>query len=188
MNISLFSLSFITSNIWVTVLFVFLILLLISVLFFLNHWRKRSKNENASIRTFSGKIQNTLNKLETPQEKIDALKYALERVETNDEYRKNLAWRSGLLVTVYLYMVVEYNKMQDYENIISTCNSIIELNAKHALTYYNRGYTYMQMKKFNEAATDLDTYLNLDKKNKCGLHDKANELFAEAASHISENK
>lgn len=184
MNIYSSSLCFITSNVWVTILFAFLIILLLSVLWFLYNWRKRATNENASIRTFSSKIQNTLNKLDTPQEKIDALSYALERVESNDEYRKNLAWRSGLLITVYLYMVMEYDKMQDHQNIIKTCDSIIELNTKHALTYYNRGYTYLRMQKYNEAATDLDTYLNLDKKDKCGLRSEAEKLFAEAAKHI----
>lgn len=188
MNIYPSSLCFITSNIWITVLFVFLILLLLSVLWFLNNWRKRARNENASIRTFSSNIQNTINKLDTPQEKIDALKYALERVESNDEYRKNLAWRSGLLITVYLYMVMEYDKMQDHNKIIETCDSIIELNAKHALTYYNRGYTYLRMKLYNEAAADLDMYLALDKKDNCGLRTEAEKLFAEAAKNIPNKK
>lgn len=187
MNMYFLNLCFITSNIWFIVLFVFLIILLVSALWFLNNWRKRATKENASIRTFSNKIQNTLNKLDTPKEKIDALKYALERIESNDEYRKNLAWRSGLLITIYKYMVVEYNKMQDHENVIETCNSIIELNSKLPLTYYNRGYTYLAMQKYNEAATDLDTYLNLDKKDKCGLRADAENLFAEAAANIPSN-
>lgn len=177
--------SFSASNIWIILLFISLIVLLIGALWFLNNWRKRAKKENASIRTFSSNIQNTINKLDTPQEKIKALEYALQRVEENDEYRKNLAWRSGLLITVYMYMVVEYNHMNDNEKVIETCNNIIELNSKHALTYYNRGYTYISMKQYMKAATDLDTYLTLDKKNSCGLHNEANRLLAEAAKHIS---
>lgn len=181
------SIAFITSNLWVTLLFIGLIILLVAALWFLNNWRKRAKNENASIRTFSSKIQSTINKLDTPQEKLKALKYALERVENNDEYRKNLAWRSGLLITVYMYMVVEYNKLNDHDSIIKTCDSIIELNSKHSIAFYNRGYTYFNIGKYQEAAADLDTYLTLDKKDKCGLREQAQNLFNEAANHISVN-
>lgn len=177
--------AFISSNFWVTLLFISLIILLIAALWFLNNWRKRAKNENASIRAFSSKIQNTINKLDTPEEKIKALKYALERVENNDEYRKNLAWRSGLLITVYLYMIMEYNKLNEHDAIIEICDNIIELNAKHSLTYYNRGYTYFNMGKYKEAAADMDTYLTLDKKNKCGLRQQAQNIFNEAAKHIT---
>lgn len=165
------------NNILTIALYVLLISLLLGTLWFIQKKRKQARSESLSVVSFNKKIQAILLKLETPKEKIDALKYALEKIESNDDYDRNLAWKNGLLITIYLHMIVAYNDMSDDDKILEVSDKILNLNAKHALTYYNRGQIYYRKKDYDKALSDLRKYLELDKKDKWGVRQAASELI-----------
>lgn len=166
------------NNILYISLYILLIALLLAAFFYIQKKRRQVKNETSSVVSFNKKIQEIVAKLETPEEKINALKYALQRVKENEEYDSNLAWKNGLMITIYMHMVVVYNELGDDDEIIEICDKILELNKKHALTYYNRGYIYHKKRENEKSLSDLQQYLALDKKNRCGLQEEANDLIA----------
>ncbi|NDV69547.1 tetratricopeptide repeat protein [Dysgonomonas sp. 25] len=167
------------NNILNIAIYVLLIALLLGTFWFIQKKRRQVKNEASSVATFNKKIQDILNKLETPEEKIAALGYALEKIENNEEYNRNQAWKNSLKVTIYLYMTIAYNEMGDDAKLLETYNTILGLNTKHAITYYNRGCMYYRKHQYEEALSDLQQVLDLDKKDKWGLHDEIKEVIAE---------
>lgn len=173
-----------SKNIVTIAIYVILFAMLIGLLWY-NWWkRKRIKAENSSVTKFNSDIQRILAKLDTSEEKINALNYALERVLNNEEYKKNKPWRVSLIVTIYLHMTMVYSEQGNNEKVIQMCNEILELNPKHALSFYNRGYTYNKIGKKDEALADLQKYLVLDVKDRWGLRSNVQLLLDE----IKQNK
>lgn len=174
----------VSGNVTTVLVYAVLFLLLIGLLWYTWWKRKRVKAENSSVTKFNNDIQRILAKLETSDEKINALNYALAKIENNEEYNKNRPWRISLLITIYLHMVMVYSEQGNDKKVILLCNDILALNPKHALTYYNRGYTYKKMDKKDEALSDLEKYLSLDTKDRWGLRSDARKLIDE----IKQNK
>lgn len=171
-------------NVTTFLVYAILFLLLIGLLWYTWWKRKRVKAENSSVTKFNNDIQRILAKLDTSDEKIKALNYALAKIENNEEYNKNRPWRISLLITIYLHMTIVYSEQGNSKKVIQVCNDILVLNPKHALTYYNRGYTYKKMDKKDEALSDLEKYLSLDTKDRWGLRSDVQKLIDE----IEQNK
>lgn len=137
--------------------YVILIIVLVFVLYYINKIRRDKKHEKAnnSIISFNKKLENILAKLDTPHEKIKALKMAIDRIEDHQEYNKNRSWKNSLLITAYLHMTVIYSRLGDEENLLETFEHILDLNPRHAMTYYNRGSIYSNRGEYEKALADL---------------------------------
>lgn len=160
-------------------IYVLLILSLLGVMYFIYKKRKQANDESTSVTKFNRKIQGIINKLDTPEEKIEALKYAYQKIDQNEDYDRNMAWKNSLKVTIYLYMMLSYTDMGDDNNVLHVCNRIIELNPKHAISFYNRGCLHYKRKETDAALSDLEKYLMFDKKNKWGLRSEVEKLIKE---------
>lgn len=180
--VTLFSFSscnVVSRNVITVVVYIILFLLLIGFLWYSWRKRKRIKAENSSIVKFNNDILRILEKIDTKDEKIKALKYALDKVEKNEEYNKNRAWKLSLIITVYLNMTMIYAEQGDDKMVIRTCNNILELNPKHAISYYNRGYTYHKLGKRDKAISDLEKYLAIDGKDRSKMKSNALTILNE---------
>lgn len=180
--VTLFSFSscnVVSRNVITVVVYIILFLLLIGFLCYSWRKRKRIKAENSSIVKFNNDILRILEKIDTKDEKIKALKYALDKVEKNEEYNKNRAWKLSLIITVYLHMTMIYAEQGDDKMVIRTCNNILELNPKHAISYYNRGYTYHKLGKRDKAISDLEKYLAIDGKDRSKMKSNALTILNE---------
>lgn len=180
--VTLFSFSscnVVSRNVITVVVYIILFLLLIGFLWYSWRKRKRIKAENSSIVKFNNDILRILEKIDTKDEKIKALKYALDKVEKNEEYNKNRAWKLSLIITVYLHMTMIYAEQGDDKMVIRTCNNILELNPKHAISYYNRGYTYHKLGKRDKAISDLEKYLAIDGKDRSKMKSNALTILNE---------
>lgn len=180
--VTLFSFSscnVVSRNVITVVVYIILFLLLIGFLWYSWRKRKRIKAENSSIVKFNNDILRILEKIDTKDEKIKALKYALDKVEKNEEYNKNRAWKLSLIITVYLHMTMIYAEQGNDKMVIRTCNNILELNPKHAISYYNRGYTYHKLGKRDKAISDLEKYLAIDGKDRSKMKSNALTILNE---------
>ncbi len=180
--VTLFSFSscnVVSRNVITVVVYIILFLLLIGFLWYSWRKRKRIKAENSSIVKFNNDILRILEKIDTKDEKIKALKYALDKVEKNEEYNKNRAWKLSLIITVYLHMTMIYAEQGNDKMVIRTCNNILELNPKHAISYYNRGYTYRKLGKRDKAISDLEKYLAIDGKDRSKMKSNALTILNE---------
>lgn len=176
---SFWSCNVVSRNVITVVVYIILFLLLIGFLWYSWRKRKRIKAENSSIVKFNNDILRILEKIDTKDEKIKALKYALDKVEKNEEYNKNRAWKLSLIITVYLHMTMIYAEQGDDKMVIRTCNNILELNPKHAISYYNRGYTYHKLGKRDKAISDLEKYLAIDGKDRSKMKSNALTILNE---------
>lgn len=55
---------------------------------------------------------------------------------------------------------------QNFQLGVESFSKSIELNPDNPLTYYNRGYAYMKLNKFDKAIEDLDKSIIMDPENK----------------------
>jgi len=145
-------------------MYIFLILALVSVLFFIYKIRRAKKRERAtsSVISFNRKVENILAKLDDPQEKIKALQMMIDRIEDHEEYNKNRAWKYALLVTVYQHMLSIYYSLGDEDHLFEIFARILELSPRHAMTYYNRGSMYSNRGEYGKALEDFDKSIKYD--------------------------
>ena len=141
-----------------------LIIALLFVLYYIQRVKRNRKREKAtsSILSFNQKLENILAKLNDPKEKIKALEMAIERIEDNEDYDKNRAWKNGLLVTAHLHLTVIYHNMDNEKKLMEVFERILELNPHHAMTYYNRGTMYSNKGEYSKALEDLDKSIKYD--------------------------
>lgn len=145
-------------------IYIVLILLLISVLFYINKVVRNKKREKAaaSIVSFNQKIEHILAKLDHPAEKLKALQMMIDRIENNEEYNKNRAWKYGLLITVYQHMLTIYYQQGDEDKLFEVFDNILQLSPRHAMTYYNRGSMYSNRGEYGKALEDFDKSIKYD--------------------------
>lgn len=53
------------------------------------------------------------------------------------------------------------NKQKKYDNAIDIYNEVINRNSKLQLAYYNRGFAYLQIKKYDKALADFNKVIAL---------------------------
>lgn len=145
-------------------IYIVLILVLISALFYINRIKRNKKREkaNASIISFNQKVENILAKLDDPDEKIKALEMMKERIEDNEEYNKNRAWKYSLLVTLYQHMLTVYYQQGNEDKLFEVFERILELSPRHAMTYYNRGTMYSNRGEYGKALEDFNMSVKYD--------------------------
>lgn len=180
----MFYFGIIISKVGAIIIYSVLILALLGMFYFIYKKRKQANDESNSIAGFNRKIQGIISKLDTADKKIEALKYAYERIDRNDDYDRNMAWKNSLKTTIYLYMIVSYNEMGDDDNVLNICNRILELNPKHAITFYNRGCLHNKREEYDAALSDFEKYLSLDKKDKWGLRVEVEGLIDKINSKV----
>lgn len=145
-------------------IYIILILVLISVLFYINRIIRNNKRAkaSASIVSFNQKIEHILAKLDDPAEKLKALQMMIDRIDDNEEYNKNRAWKYGLLITVYQHMLTIYHQQGDEERLFEVFDNILRLSPRHAMTYYNRGSMYSNRGEYGKALEDFDKSIKYD--------------------------
>lgn len=134
-----------------------------------------------SISQFNQNISRIVSKLDVPEEKIKALKYALKRVEDNKKYDRNPAWKNNLIVSIYLHLCKVYEDMGDDKKIVETCTRILKLKPDHAATYNNRGFVYSKLGQYALAIEDYSNALKTEQSpfvyyNRANAYLKTNEI------------
>ena len=72
-------------------------------------------------------------------------------------------------------------KLERYDEAINDYNAAIELNCYYELAYYNRGLTYMILKKYEKAYKDMLKAVDINPKNK-----NAREKLIELQDYVVE--
>lgn len=145
-------------------IYVVLIIVLLFVLYYINKIKRAKKREraNASVVSFNQKVENILAKLDDPYEKIKALDMMIDRIEGNEEYNKNRAWKHSLLIIIYQHQLSIYYKLNDEDHMFEVFESILDLNPRHAMTYYNRASMYSNRGEYGKALEDFEKAVRYD--------------------------
>ncbi|WP_236263991.1 tetratricopeptide repeat protein [Dysgonomonas sp. Marseille-P4677] len=142
----------------VIVLFAFMFILF-AIMFYMI--AKRKKQGEKSLVKFNNDVYIALNKLSTPQQKINMLNTLIERINNDEKYKKDTEWRDKVLVKTYMHLSIIYYQTGDEMQTLNTCSKIIELDPKDGMAYYNRGSIYSNMGLYDKALTDLNQTIEL---------------------------
>jgi tetratricopeptide (TPR) repeat protein len=160
-----------------------LMLLLFALMFFLI--ARRKKQGEKSLVKFNNDVYLALNRLRTPQEKVNMLNTLIERINNDEKYRKDTEWRDKVLVKTYMHLATAYYHMGDEMQTLNTCSKVIELDTSDGMVYYNRGSIYSNMGLYEKALQDLSKTIELmpdyaSAYNNRGLVRKKMEHYKEA--------
>lgn len=122
---------------------------------------KRKKKGEKSLVKFNNDVYIALNKLSTPQQKINMLNTLIERINNDEKYKKDTEWRDKVLVKTYMHLSIIYYQAGDEMQTLNTCSKIIELDPKDGMAYYNRGSIYSNMGMYEKALADLNQTIEL---------------------------
>lgn len=166
-----------------------IMLLLFSLMFFLI--ARRKKQGEKSLVKFNNDVYIALNKLETPQQKVNMLTALIERINDDEKYKKDTEWRDKVLVKTYMHLAIAYYQLGDEMQTLNVCSQIIELDPKDAMSYYNRGSIYSNMGLYDKALLDLDKTIELQSDyasayNNRGLVHEKMEHYEEALADYNE--
>lgn len=173
----------------IVILFALMFILFGTMLFFI---MKKKRQADKSLAKFSANIQQMLNKFDSTQEKIDTLKILIERINNDEQYKKDTTWRDQVLAKAYLFLATQYHNIGDEVQTLHTCTKIIELDPKDWMTYYNRGSLYSNMGMYEKALQDLNETIDLMPRyanaynnrglvyDKLGHHESAIEDYTQA--------
>lgn len=140
-------------------LFVILILLFAAMFFYV---AKKRKQADQTVIKFSNDVKQMLDKLNDPNDKIHALEQLVERINNDEQYKKNTSWRDSVLSKVYQHQALVYYKLGDTDKIIESCSHIIQCEPSHMMSYYNRGSLYGNRGEYDKAIKDLSDAILLD--------------------------
>jgi tetratricopeptide (TPR) repeat protein len=166
-----------------------LMLLLFALMFFLIIRRK--KQGEKSLVKFNNDVYLALNKLSTPQQKVNMLNTLIERINNDEKYKKDTDWRDKVLVKIYMHQAVVYYQMGDEMQTLNVCTKIIELDPEDSMPYYNRGSIYSNMGMYEKALQDLNRTIELAPdyagayNNRGSVHEKM-EHYQEALSDFDQ--
>lgn len=140
------------------IIFGLLICCLLYFLYYIQSIRKEKKHEKAvnSILAFNKKIDNILLKLDDPREKLKALQMTIESIEKHEEYNRNLEWKYSLLISIYVRITDIYDMLGDEEKMMEIYNRILELNSRHAISYFKRSLIYYNRGDYANALEDIN--------------------------------
>lgn len=136
-----------------------LMLFLFALMFFLI--ARRKKQGEKSLVKFNNDVYLSLNKLTSPQQKVDMLNALIERINNDEKYKKDTEWRDKVLVKTYMHLAVVYYQMGDEVQTMNVCTRIIELDPNDNMPYYNRGSIYSNMGLYEKALQDLNKTIEL---------------------------
>jgi len=142
------------SGTWGIIALFGLILIIFSVMFY--YIFKKKKQKDNRLVSFSASIREMLDRLETPEQKINTLNLLIERIQSDEKYAKTPDWKNSVLVKVYEHLGALYYKMDDTFNAIRIFGEVIELDPSQGMSYYNRGSIYSNMQNYKEALKDFN--------------------------------
>jgi len=122
---------------------------------------RRKKQGEKSLVKFNNDVYIALNKLNTPQQKVDMLNALIDRINDDEKYKKDTEWRDKVLVKTYMHLAIAYYQMGDEMQTLNVCSEIITLDPKDYMSYYNRGSIYSNMGLYDKALQDLDKTIEL---------------------------
>lgn len=165
-----------------------LMLILFAIMFFLI--AKRKKQGEKSLAKFNNDIHLSLNRLDTPLQKINMLNALIERINNDEKYAKDTEWRDKVLVKTYIHLATIYYQTGDEMQTLNMCTKIIELDPNDGMTYYNRGSIYSNMRLYEKALNDLNRTIELlpdygSAYNNRGLVHERMEHYTEALEDFS---
>lgn len=117
--------------------------------------------QDKHIAAFKYQMGRVADSLDTPVERIKALKTILEDIEADDDLitpRK----KNKLLIEGNVYLSNEYFNVKNYTKAIEYTNVAIQLDSTDAAGYYNRGSIYQSMNKDSLAVNDYTQAINLN--------------------------
>lgn len=141
------------------ILFAVLIASLCTMFFYV---AKKKKQADQTANKFSNDVKLMLDKLNDPNDKIRALEQLIDRINKDEQYKKNAAWRDSILSKVYQHMALVYYKLGDNDKIIEACSHVLSCEPSHMMSYYNRGSLYGNKGEYEKAIKDLSDAINLD--------------------------
>jgi Flp pilus assembly protein TadD, contains TPR repeats len=136
-----------------------LMFILFAVMFFLI--AKRKKQGEKSLVKFNNDVYLALNKLNTPQQKVNMLNSLIGRINNDKKYAKDTEWRNKVLLKTYLHLATACYQMGDEMQTLDTCTKIIELDDNDGMAYYNRGSIYSNIGLYEKALSDLNKTIEL---------------------------
>lgn len=122
---------------------------------------KRKKKGEKSLAKFNNDIHIALNKLDTPQQKINMLNNLIERINNDEKYAKDTEWRDKVLLKTYMHLATVYFHAGEELETLRACSKIIELDPNDGMSYYNRGSIYSNRGMSEKALHDLDKAIEL---------------------------
>lgn len=136
-----------------------LMFLLFALMFFLI--ARRKKQGEKSLVKFNNDVYLALNRLSTPQQKVDMLNALIERIKNDEKYKKDTEWRDKVLLKTYMHLATVYYNMGDEMQTLQTCTKIIELDPNDSMAYYNRGSIFSNMGMYEKSLQDLNKTIEL---------------------------
>lgn len=136
-----------------------LMLIMFAVMFYLI-FRKRKQAEK-SLAKFKRDLSLSLQKFETPQQKAKMLESLIDRIENDEKYKKDQDWKNKVMVCVLQPLAAAYYKMGNEAKALGICSEIIDLDAEHVMSYYNRGSIFSDMGLYDKALQDFDKAIEL---------------------------
>ncbi|MDU1891588.1 MAG: tetratricopeptide repeat protein [Dysgonomonas sp.] len=163
--------------------------LLFAIMFFLI--ARRRKQGDKSLVKFNNDIYIALNKLDTPQQKVNMLNNLIDRINNDAKYAKDPEWRDKVLVKAYMHLATIYYKTGDDIETLNACTKIVELDPNDGMAHYNRGSIYSNMGMYEKALQDLNSTIELlpdyaSAFNNRGLVHEKMEHYTEALSDFDE--
>jgi len=160
-----------------------LMFILFAVMFYLIA-RRRKQGEKSLVK-FNNDVYLALNRLDTPQQKVNMLNNLIERIDNDDKYKKDTEWRDKVLLKTYTHLATVYYQMGDEMQTLNTTSKIIELDPNDEMAYYNRGSLYSNMGLLDKALADLNRTVELSPEyasayNNRGLVHQKMEHYEEA--------
>lgn len=162
-----------------------LMFILFALMFYLI--ARRKKQGEKSLVKFNNDVYLALNKLGTSQQKINMLNNLIERINTDEKYKKDPEWRDKVLLKTYLHLATVYYQEGDEIQTLNASSKIIELDPNDGMAYYNRGSIYSNMGLYEKALHDLNRTVELmpdyaSAYNNRGLVHEKMEHYEEALS------
>ncbi|MDR1884592.1 MAG: tetratricopeptide repeat protein [Prevotella sp.] len=166
-----------------------LMFILFAVMFFLI--AKRKKQGEKSLARFNSDVCTALNKLSSPQQKINMLNKLIERINNEEKYKKDTDWRNKVLVKTYIHLAIIHYRTGNEMETLNICTKITELDPEDGIAYYNRGSIYSSMGLYEKALQDFNRTIELKPDhagayNNRGLTHEKMEHYDEALADFGE--
>lgn len=123
-----------------------------TIFFFIN---KKKRDAQLTLSSYSADVQKMLMKLESKEERINALDQLIVRINNDPKYAKMTDWKNKVLVKTYEHLAKEYYDSNDEKGVVDACSRIIELDPSNGMCYYNRGSIYSNWGQYDNALKDF---------------------------------
>lgn len=117
--------------------------------------------QDKHIAAFKHQLSRVSDSLDTPAERIKALKTILLDIDADDDLI-TLRKKNKLLIEAHYYLSNEYFKIKNYTKALEYTNLAINLDTTDASGYYNRGSLYQAIGKDSMAVIDYSQAIHLN--------------------------